>query len=52
MFSGNTILGERLVIMIVDPNGIASAFGTVAEDVEDQGRARRANRSGRGEPRS
>jgi two-component system, chemotaxis family, sensor kinase CheA len=28
MFSGNTILGDGAVIMIVDPNGIAQAFGT------------------------
>lgn len=28
MFSGNTILGDGSVIMILDPNGIASAIGT------------------------
>jgi two-component system chemotaxis sensor kinase CheA len=28
MFSGNTILGDGSVIMIVDPNGIAEAVGT------------------------
>ena len=28
MFSGNTILGDGAVIMIVDPNGIAQALGT------------------------
>ncbi len=27
MFSGNTILGDGSVIMIVDPNGVAQAFG-------------------------
>ncbi|ALK08271.1 chemotaxis protein CheW [Blastochloris viridis] len=27
MFSGNTILGDGSVIMIIDPNGISSAFG-------------------------
>ena len=27
MFSGNTILGDGAVIMIVDPNGVAQAFG-------------------------
>ncbi|MDP2621142.1 MAG: chemotaxis protein CheW [Hyphomicrobiales bacterium] len=39
MFSGNTILGDGSVIMIIDPNGIAQAIGsnvgaklTVAED--------------------
>ena len=29
MFSGNTILGDGSVIMILDPNGIASASGDV-----------------------
>jgi two-component system chemotaxis sensor kinase CheA len=28
MFSGNTILGDGSVIMIIDPNGIAEAVGT------------------------
>ena len=28
MFSGNTILGDGSVIMIIDPNGVARAFGT------------------------
>ncbi len=28
MFSGNTILGDGSVIMIIDPNGIASAVGS------------------------
>ncbi len=27
MFSGNTILGDGSVIMILDPNGIAAASG-------------------------
>ncbi|HUI95253.1 MAG TPA: chemotaxis protein CheW [Xanthobacteraceae bacterium] len=30
MFSGNTILGDGSVIMIIDPNGIAKSVGTVA----------------------
>ncbi len=30
MFSGNTILGDGSVIMILDPNGIASASGEIA----------------------
>jgi two-component system chemotaxis sensor kinase CheA len=30
MFSGNTILGDGSVIMIIDPNGIAQAIGTAA----------------------
>jgi len=29
MFSGNTILGDGSVIMIIDPHGIAQAIGTV-----------------------
>src|SRR6185312_10431848 len=28
MFSGNTILGDGSVIMIVDPNGVAQALGS------------------------
>src|SRR5690349_8351481 len=28
MFSGNTILGDGSVIMIIDPNGVGQAFGT------------------------
>ena len=28
MFSGNTILGDGSVIMIIDPNGIAQALGS------------------------
>ncbi len=36
MFSGNTILGDGSVIMILDPNGIASATGevTIAEGLD------------------
>ena len=30
MFSGNTILGDGSVIMIIDPNGIAQTVGTTA----------------------
>ncbi len=30
MFSGNTILGDGSVIMIIDPNGIAKSVGTAA----------------------
>jgi two-component system, chemotaxis family, sensor kinase CheA len=30
MFSGNTILGDGSVIMIVDPNGVAQAIGSTA----------------------
>ena len=32
MFSGNTILGDGAVIMIIDPNGIAHALGTIGRD--------------------
>ena len=28
MFSGNTILGDGSVIMIIDPNGVAQSFGS------------------------
>ncbi len=30
MFSGNTILGDGAVIMIIDPNGVAQALGSTA----------------------
>lgn len=40
MFSGNTILGDGSVIMILDPNGIARATGVGADGpVEDATRA-------------
>ena len=37
MFSGNTILGDGSVIMIIDPNGIANAVGSsiVSHSLED-----------------
>src|SRR5215217_4807317 len=34
MFSGNTILGDGSVIMIIDPNGIAQAIGTAGSGAE------------------
>jgi two-component system chemotaxis sensor kinase CheA len=43
MFSGNTILGDGSVIMIIDPNGIAQSVGTVspvAADSETQSEMR------------
>ena len=44
MFSGNTILGDGSVIMILDPNGIARATGVGADDLaEDQAAAAIAN---------
>jgi len=43
MFSGNTILGDGAVIMIIDPNGIAKALGALGsaahEMAEDHGSA-------------
>jgi two-component system chemotaxis sensor kinase CheA len=36
MFSGNTILGDGSVIMIIDPNGIAQAIGTAASGGEEE----------------
>ncbi|MBB5047373.1 two-component system chemotaxis sensor kinase CheA, partial [Rhodopseudomonas rhenobacensis] len=46
MFSGNTILGDGAVIMIVDPNGIAQALGTsvaAQHDIADENAANRAS---------
>ncbi len=31
MFSGNTILGDGAVIMIIDPNGVAQAIGSAGD---------------------
>jgi two-component system chemotaxis sensor kinase CheA len=49
MFSGNTILGDGSVIMIIDPNGIVAAVGTsvanAARDMSDEHEAMR-NASG------
>ena len=39
LFSGNTILGDGSVIMILDPNGIANASGTVDTANQDDERA-------------
>jgi two-component system chemotaxis sensor kinase CheA len=41
MFSGNTILGDGSVIMIIDPNGIAQAIGTAATAAEEDTEAQR-----------
>jgi two-component system chemotaxis sensor kinase CheA len=46
MFSGNTILGDGAVIMIIDPNGIAKALGAQgasAHEIADENAAMRAN---------
>ena len=45
MFSGNTILGDGAVIMIIDPNGIAKALGAsgnVSHEIADENAAQRA----------
>jgi len=46
MFSGNTILGDGSVVMILDPNGIAAASGEVelAEETSDSAQERHAAR--------
>ena len=36
MFSGNTILGDGSVIMIIDPNGIAQTVGSAATQGNDE----------------
>jgi two-component system chemotaxis sensor kinase CheA len=46
MFSGNTILGDGAVIMIIDPNGIAKALGAAgnaAHEIADENAAHRAS---------
>jgi two-component system chemotaxis sensor kinase CheA len=46
MFSGNTILGDGAVIMIIDPNGIAKALGAAGSasyEIADENAAMRAS---------
>ena len=46
MFSGNTILGDGAVIMIIDPNGIAQSLGTAAatqSEIGDENASTRSN---------
>jgi two-component system, chemotaxis family, sensor kinase CheA len=46
MFSGNTILGDGAVIMIIDPNGIAKALGAsgaASREIADENAASRAS---------
>jgi len=46
MFSGNTILGDGAVIMIIDPNGIAQSLGRTGasqSDLADENAAARTN---------
>ena len=47
LFSGNTILGDGSVVMILDPNGIAAATGeiSVAEGAEADAKGRHASSS-------
>ena len=47
LFSGNTILGDGSVVMILDPNGIAAATGeiSVAEDSDEDAKGRHARNS-------
>jgi two-component system chemotaxis sensor kinase CheA len=50
MFSGNTILGDGSVIMIIDPNGIVQSIGTsVAATARDMSEEQEAARGGSGE---
>ncbi|HVM81953.1 MAG TPA: chemotaxis protein CheW [Stellaceae bacterium] len=51
MFSGNTILGDGSVIMILDPNGIAAATGEITVS-EQSRRGEAAARAGRREERT
>jgi two-component system chemotaxis sensor kinase CheA len=46
MFSGNTILGDGAVIMIIDPNGIAKALGAsgaASHEISEENAAMRAS---------
>jgi two-component system chemotaxis sensor kinase CheA len=45
MFSGNTILGDGSVIMIIDPNGIVQAIGTSAALTRDMSEEHEAMRN-------
>ena len=47
IFSGNTILGDGSVIMILDPNGMAAATGEVS--VADAGMVEETKRDGKGD---
>ncbi|MET4716362.1 two-component system chemotaxis sensor kinase CheA [Bradyrhizobium japonicum] len=49
MFSGNTILGDGAVIMIIDPNGIAKALGAAGSSAHDMGDETGAHHIGSGE---
>jgi two-component system chemotaxis sensor kinase CheA len=43
MFSGNTILGDGSVIMIIDPNGIAQSVGSAGTQAADEAEAAQQN---------
>jgi len=45
LFSGNTILGDGSVIMIVDPNGVAQETGTVAATTREDAAAEASRRA-------
>ncbi|MBR1051614.1 hybrid sensor histidine kinase/response regulator [Bradyrhizobium diazoefficiens] len=49
MFSGNTILGDGAVIMIIDPNGIAKALGAAGSSAHDMGDEASAHHASSGE---
>ncbi|MET4391846.1 two-component system chemotaxis sensor kinase CheA, partial [Bradyrhizobium sp. F1.4.3] len=49
MFSGNTILGDGAVIMIIDPNGIAKALGASGSSAHDMADENGAHHIGSGE---
>ncbi|KJC44276.1 hybrid sensor histidine kinase/response regulator [Bradyrhizobium sp. LTSP857] len=49
MFSGNTILGDGAVIMIIDPNGIAKALGASGSSAQGMADEAAAHHSSSGE---
>src|SRR3954470_10130236 len=49
MFSGNTILGDGAVIMIVDPNGIAQELGAAGSNIGEIASDAAATRAASGE---
>ncbi|MGY3149417.1 two-component system chemotaxis sensor kinase CheA [Bradyrhizobium sp. USDA 3397] len=49
MFSGNTILGDGAVIMIIDPNGIAKALGAAGSSAHGMGDEAAGHHIGSGE---
>jgi two-component system chemotaxis sensor kinase CheA len=49
MFSGNTILGDGSVIMIVDPNGIAETVGSAGSGAHDSVEAETQEEGGAGQ---